>query len=586
MRRGLPSVVDKRARRGGYFAARRGVVVVLAGAVAAGMVTGCAGKNQVPSIGYGVDTVVASYNGGSTLGAESGAAAVFSRVLTGFFYTGPDGQPVADTDTGTAKEVPGDAQTIQYRLNPDGKYSDGTPTSCDDLVMAWAARSGRFTKAGPGGPIPIFDAASTAGYADIERVDCTPGSKDATVVFRPGRHYSAWKTLFNASELMPAHIVATAVQAPNVVVPLQSGDQATAERIADFWNNGWKLAPGKLDLNVLPSSGPYRIESFGDKDGLVLVKNEHWWGNPAKTPRIVVWDKNTDLKAKVAAKAVGVLDVGTGALGDGIPSGFSAENFPSRGVEQLVLSTGGVFGNVAARRAFALCVPRQALFDKLGHPGFKVDSGLGAGPLNSRTVPQDSLYYGAISGAADKYKNGDVAAATQASSGAGLQNQTIRIGYLRPDDRRAQTVAMIVDSCKAAGITVVDSGTPDFSAQQLTDGKVDAILGGTAAMPGPSGSLSATDAIAALHTGQGLNFNRYGNGRYDAIADQLAAEDNSTTVLNLLNEQENLLWSEMPSIPLFATPRTIAFGDGMRNGVASPTKAGAGWNMDRWVLER
>ncbi|MFF2551058.1 ABC transporter substrate-binding protein [Nocardia sp. NPDC058058] len=550
------------------------------------MVAGCAGKNQVPSIGYGVDTAVASYNGGSTLGANSGAAAVFSRVITGFFYTGPDGQPVADTDTGTAKEVPGEAQTIQYRLNPDGKYSDGAPTSCDDLVMAWAARSGRFTKAGPGGPVPMFDAASTAGYSDIERVDCQPGSKDATVVFRPGRHYTAWKTLFNASELMPAHVVATAVKVPNVVAPLQSGDQGVAERIADFWNNGWKLAPGKLDLTALPSSGPYRIESFSDKDGLVLVKNEKWWGNSARTPRIVVWDKNTDLKAKVDAKAVGVLDIGAGALGEAKLSGFSAENLPGRGVEQLVLSTGGVFQNVAARRAFALCVPRQALFDKLGHPGYKVDVGLGAGILNSRTVQQDSLYYPVISGPGDKYAKGDGGAAGQAMTSAGQANATIRIGYLRPDERRAQTVTMIADACKAGGITVVDAGTPDFSPQQLVDGKVDAILGGTAAMPGPSGSLTATDAIAALHTGQGLNFNRFGNGRYDAIADQLAAEDNSTTVLNLLNEQENLLWSEMPSIPLFASPRTIAFGDGLKDGIASPTRAGAGWNMDRWVLER
>lgn len=579
MRRGLRSVQQNKFRRG--------ATVAVAGVLAVGALTACGGKNQVPSIGYGVDTVVASYNGGSALGANSGAAAVFSRVITGFFYTGPDGQPVADTDTGTAKEVPGEAQTIQYRLNPDGVYSDGTPTSCDDLVMAWAARSGRFTKPGAGGPVPAFDAAGTAGYSDIERVDCQPGSKDATVVFRPGRHYTAWKTLFNASELMPAHVVATAVNVPNVVAALQNGEAGTVERIADFWNNGWTLTPGKVDLTVLPSSGPYRIESFSDKDGLVLVKNERWWGNAAKTPRIVVWDKNTDLKAKVDAKAVGVIDIGAGALGEVSLGGFSAASEPGRGVEQLVLSTGGILSNVNTRRALALCVPRQALFDKLGHPGFDTPTaGLGAGPLNSRTVQQDSLYYASVTGAADRYKSVDTAGATAALNSAGVQNPTVRIGYAKPDERRAQAVAMIADSCKAAGITVVDAGATNFSAAQLTEGKVDAVLGGTAAFPGPSGSLNATDAIAALRTAQGLNYGRFGNGRYDAIADQLAAEDNTTTVLNLLTEQENLLWSEMPSVPLFATPRTIAFGDGMRNGVAGPTRAGAGWNMDRWVLER
>ncbi|BEK96743.1 ABC transporter substrate-binding protein [Nocardia seriolae] len=562
---------------------RRTAVALVAGTLAAGALAGCSSKNQVPSIGYGVDAVIASYNGGSTLGANSGAAAVFSRVLTGFFYTGPDGQPVADTDTGTAKEVPGETQTIQYRLSPEGTYSDGIPTSCDDLVLTWAARSGRFTKAGPGGPVPLFDAASTDGYRDIERVDCQPGSKDATVVFRPGKHYMPWKSLFNAAELMPAHVVATQAKVANVVTPVQTGDQPTRERIADFWNNGWKLSPGKLDLTVLPSSGPYRIDSFGDKDGLVLVKNEKWWGNQPRTPRIVVWDRHSDLKSKVDDKSVGVLDVGAGSLGDVSLSGFHKQNLPGRGVEQLVLGTDGVFGSANARRAFALCVPRQALFDKFGHPEYDVKLGLGAGMLNSRTVQQDSVYYPSISGPGDKYKGGD---AVQAAASAGLANQTVRIGYVKPDVRRAAMIAAIADACKPAGITVIDAGAPDFTASQLTEGKVDAILGGTAGMPGPSGTLAATDAIASLRTGAGENFGRFGNGRYDAIADQLAADDNSAATLNLLTEQENLLWGEMPSIPLFAGPRTIGFGDGMENGIASPTRAGAGWNMDRWVLKR
>lgn len=564
----------------------RGAAVVAAGAVAAGALVGCAGKNQVPSIGYGVDAVVASYNGGSTLGANSGTAAVFSRVLTGFFYTGPDGQQVADTDTGTAKEVPGETQTIQYRLNPDGVWSDGTPTSCDDLVLAWSARGGRFTKPGPGGPVPLFDAASTLGYSDIERVECQPGSKDATVTFRPGRTYADWKTLFSAGELMPAHVAAQAANVPNAATALLSGDTAAAERIAEFWNTGWTLTPGKIDATLLPSSGPYRIESFTADDGLVLVKNEKWWGNAAKTPRIVVWPKNFDLKSKVADKEVGVLDIGAGSLGDADLSGFTVGNMPSRGAEQLVLSTGGVLTSPEARRALALCTPRQELYNQLGHPDFEVNSGLGAGPLDSRTLQQDSLYYSAVTGAADRYENPDVAAAKKALGAANLQNPTIRVGYSAPDERRARTIQLIAESCKAAGITVVDASAPDFTAAKLREGAVDAVLAGTAAAPGPSGSLPGVAAVAALHSGQGLDFGGFVNPRYDAIADQLAAERNSTVVLNLLTEQENLLWNEMPSIPLFATPRTIAFGDGMENGIANPTRAGAGWNMDRWVLKR
>ncbi|MET8654705.1 ABC transporter substrate-binding protein [Nocardia aurea] len=555
--------------------------VVGAGVLAVGSVVGCSGENQVSSIGYAIDVPITSYNGGSTAGVIGGAPAVFGRVLTGFFYTGPDGQQVADTDAGTAKEVPGESQTIQYRLNPDGVYSDGVPTSCDDLVLAWAARSGRFAQAGA----PMFDAANTAGYSEIERVECQPGSKDATVVFRPNQYFVPWRTLFAAGELVPAHVAARAANVANVVSALQTGDSGAVTRLAEFWNTGWTLG-ADADLSKFPSSGPYRIESFSAEDGVVLVANERWWGNKAETGRIVVFGKGADLKSKVDDKSVGVLDIGADSVRDLGTGGFSAKTVPGRGAEQLLLSNSGVFGSVAARRAFALCVPRQALFDELGKVDQAPTSGLGSGPLNSRTVQQDSLFYGPATGAADRYRTTDIPGATSGFASARVPAPTVRIGYLGPDDRRARTVAMIAEACKPAGVTVTDAGSADFTPSRLTEGSVDAVLGSTAVMPGPAGSLSGMTATSALRTDSGLNFGRFGNGRYDAITDQLAADDNSTVQLNLLTESENLLWSEMPSIPLFATPRTIGFADGLQNGVAGPSQGGSGWNMDRWVLKR
>lgn len=227
-------------------------------------------------------------------------------------------------------------------------------------------------------------------------------------------------------------------------------------------------------------------------------------------------------------------------------------------------------------------MPRQALFDKLGKAKDAPKTGLGTAPLNSRITQQDSLFYPAVIGAADKYRGGD----TTAAAASGGSNTTIRVGYVRPDERRTQTVQLIAEACKSAGINVVDAGSADFTPSQLTEGKVDAVLGSTASAPGPAGSQTGVAASSALRTGSGLNFGRYGNGRYDSITDQLAGDDNSTTTLNLRTEAENLLWADMPSIPLFVTPRTIAFGNGLQNGIAGPTQAGTGWNMDRWVLKR
>ncbi|NKY32744.1 peptide-binding protein [Nocardia speluncae] len=555
---------------------RRTIALLAATTAASGLMVGCSSEDQVPSIGYAVDTAVTSYNGGTAAGAAS-AQAVFGRVLTGFFYTGPDGQPVADTDTGTAKEVPGEAQTIQYRLNPRGVYSDGVPTSCDDLVFTWTARSGRF---------PGFESASTAGYEDIERVECQPGSKDGTVVFRPGKRYLPWRTLFGAGELMPAHVAAQAANVADIVAAVQNDDRPALDRLAQFWNTGWNLEPGDLDITQFPASGPYRVESYGLEDGLVLVANERWWGEAPATGRIVVYPKPADLAARIEDGSVAAVDIGAGSLPEVNLDAYSVQQLPSRGIEQLVLNTGGVFESTAARRAFALCVPRQALFDQLGRVTEAPEAGLGSGPSNSRTLQQDSMYYPVATGAAGPFAAGDPEGARAALADAGKDGMVVRIGYLAPDARRAQTVSMIADACKAAGITVEDASTPEFTPARLREGAVDAVLGGPGGAPGPAGSLDGIAAIGGLRSGSGLNIGQFRNGRFDSITDQLAAEDNSTTQLNLVTEAENLLWAQLPSVPLFATPRTIAFSGGLDNGIAGPTRAGSGWNMDQWVLQR
>jgi peptide/nickel transport system substrate-binding protein len=56
--------------------------------------------------------------------------------------------------------------------------------------------------------------------------------------------------------------------------------------------------------------------------------------------------------------------------------------------------------------------------------------------------------------------------------------------------------------------------------------------------------------------------------------------------MSLLGEAEAILWNEMPTIPLFDQPRTIAHSKGMHAVVPNPTRSGSGWNMDRWILLR
>ena len=160
--------------------------------------TGCSGS-AAAQIDYVVDGALVTYNTNTVGGAASAGAQAFARTLTGFGYHGPDGQVVADHDFGTVSVVGGSPLVLDYQIADNAVYSDGKPVTCDDLVLAWAAQSGRFAG---------FDAASQAGYVDITTIDCQPGQKKARVSFAPDRNVVDYNQLFTATSMMPSHVIA------------------------------------------------------------------------------------------------------------------------------------------------------------------------------------------------------------------------------------------------------------------------------------------------------------------------------------------------------------------------------------------
>jgi peptide/nickel transport system substrate-binding protein len=45
-----------------------------------------------------------------------------------------------------------------------------------------------------------------------------------------------------------------------------------------------------------------------------------------------------------------------------------------------------------------------------------------------------------------------------------------------------------------------------------------------------------------------------------------------------------VLWAELPTLPLYRQQRTLITSKKMYAVNSNPTRWGAGWNMDRWVL--
>jgi peptide/nickel transport system substrate-binding protein len=539
--------------------------VLVAAFALASTLSGCSGS-VASQIDYVVDGSLVSYNTNTVVGAASAGAQAFARTLTGFGYHGPDGQVVADRDFGTVSVVGGSPLVLDYQIADNAVYSDGKPVTCDDLVLTWAAQSGRF---------PDFDAATQAGYIDIANIECIPGQKKARVSFVPDRGVVDYNQLFAATSMMPSHVIADQLNV-DVTAALLSNNTQVVQQIAKLWNTTWDLKPGLKpdDLRKrFPSSGPYKVESVLDGGAVVLVANDRWWGPKALTKRITVWPQGPDIQDRVNNRSVDVVDVAAGSSGAlAPPDNYERTESPSDGIEQLIFAPQGPLAQTKARRAFALCTPRDTIAHDAGVP-----------IANSRLQPatDDAIAAGEGAAEAGPFGKADPAAARDALGGV---PQTVRIGYQGPNARLAVTVGVITKSCASAGITVANVTLDSSGSRALRDGKIDVLLASTGGATGSGSTGSSAMDAYDLHTGNGNNLSGYSNPQVDGAIGALAVSADPAERVRLLAQAAPLLWGDMPTLPLYRQQRTLVVSKKMYAVSRNPTRWGVGWNMDRWAL--
>lgn len=537
------------------------VLTMLAPAALSGCAPSAAGQ-----VNYAVDGLLNSYNSNTVGGAASAGPQAFARALTGFSLHGPDGQALADNDFGTVTVAGREPLVLDYQIADDAVYSDGKPVTCDDMVLTWAAQSGRF---------PGFNAASKAGYLDIAGIECQAGQKKARVNFLPTRAVADYNQLFTATSLMPSHAIADELGI-DVTAALQSGDLGAVGRIADAWNTIWNLRPDmKGDaLARFPSSGPYKIDSVNADGAVALVANDRWWGTKPVTKRITVWPRGIDVQDRINDGTFHVVDLATGSSGTlTTPDNYQRSEIPSAGVEQLIFAPQGPLAAPEARRAVASCVPRDVIAGNAGVP-----------IVNTRLNPaRDDAYSALESGPlSDQYNLANPDTAREALNSESL---TVRLGYQSPNPRLASTVAAITQACAPAGITVVDVNAESVGPQALRDGQLDALLASTGGASGSGSTGSSAMDAYTLHTGNGNNLPGYSNPQIDGIIAGLAVTTDPKEQARLIGDAAPMLWTDMPTLPLYRQQRTLISVKQMFAVQANPTKWGAGWNMDRWRLE-
>jgi peptide/nickel transport system substrate-binding protein len=429
-------------------------------------------------------------------------------------------------------------------IRDDATWSDGTPITADDFRFMWEAQSDPEGDAAPAG---------TQGYEEIESIEDADDGKTVTITY--SRPYADWDALFDY--IYPRHYFE------------EEGD---GDPLAAF-GGGFPLE--SLPSLPMVSGGPFQLTEYSPGSSMILERNDEYWAEPAGPDRIIgvfltdaaqypqaiendefdvgYPQAQLDLVQQLEQLQAVSTEIGFGTFWEHID--FNLEN------EQLAVPE--------VRQAIALAVDREDIVETITRQ-FSDEAQV----LNNRIYFPDQDDYVDNSG---EYGQADPDRARQMLEELGCDDGdiSVRLVWRDPNPRRQQTAEIIQDQLSQVGIDVRLDPQDDFLF--LEEGNFDIALfgwtGGT--------SLGANTSLYA--TGQGQNLANYSNEQVDELLADAEVELDEAERADLYNEVDEILWEDLPTIPLFQNPDVLTWQDA---AVAGPSYNGFGgptWNMAGWT---
>jgi peptide/nickel transport system substrate-binding protein len=535
------------------------------------------------TLSYAHEQEFISYNNNTASQTTVANSVVLNQVLRGFWYSGPAGDVVPDTEFGTYKRISSSPLTVRYTFNPKAKWSDGNPIDCDDAVLAWAANSGRWPtgKRDPetGAKLTAFSSVRPGAWANVEAPECADGDRAFTITY--DTVYADWTSLFGAGTIMPAHIVEKESGVRDLIAAVKADKTKTMIKVGDIYDSLWVVRSGQYKTEISPSAGPYQVSEWKAGQSITLKSNPQWWGRPPKAATVVIRFIAQD-------QQVDALKAGTVQVIDPQPTTELMAQLKEDGAqmkvtthdsftwEHLDFNFDGRFKSKELRQAFAKCVPRQQIVDNLIKP-----QNPEAEVLQSRfELPFQPGYSELTDLGGQDYNAVDIAGAKKILQAQGKVGMKVRIAYATPNPRRKAEVALIRDLCDQAGFKVVDGGTNAFFGGALDRGDFDvAIFAWT-------GSPLLTQGYATYLTNGAQNNGGYSNPRVDQLLKQLYSELDPANQRRLLTELETTLWSDLATMPLFAFPALVATAANVEGVNYNPSASGVTYNVNDWTLKQ
>jgi len=187
--------------------------------------------------------------------------------------------------------VQDDQRTIYMRLDPDARFSDGTPITSDDYVATWnTMRSEHILD-------PFYNNYAAQYYESVDRIDDhTLRIVGTRPSWRPLSDYGGlWPTPAHANTLDADWVSRTQNQpqiavGPYVVASTARGESVTFERQDDWWGDGKHYFQGmynfdRIHLRVIPAERSLDYLRRGEVD-LIVENTARTWNEEYTFPAV------------------------------------------------------------------------------------------------------------------------------------------------------------------------------------------------------------------------------------------------------------------------------------------------------------
>jgi glutathione transport system substrate-binding protein len=505
------------------------------------------------TIVFGADQELTGFNINASKNNGLAAAVIIRNVWPAAYTARPDFTLQPYVLDGPAKVTSTSPFVVEWKIRADANWDDGTPVSADDFEYMWENCNGKQKDA---------DCASTTGYdliTKFEKVD----TKTVRATFESA--FADYEGLFG--QFLPSHIAKAR----------GGGFKA--------WNDGFQDDAGA-------SSGPFKLERWDKGSSLTLVRNDKFWGKKPHLDKIIYRFlpesssqpdalRNGEVNLIYPQPQLDQVNVVKGFSGVKSSIGFGPT------FEHLTLNFKNTFLAIPeVRQAIATGLDRAAIVDTLMKPFSDK-----ASQLDNRVLVSTQKGYQAHG---SEYARADVKKAQSLLEKAGFAKGKsgfyekegkplqLRLSTTAGNKLREQQGVLIQAQMKTLGIDIrIDnSDSKTLFGTRLPKGDFDIANFAWVGTPFP-----ASGANQIYKSGSDSNYGKYANSSVDSLMTKALAEADFDKRTALLNEADDMMWKDLPNIPLYQKPTFLAFSDKYANIEDNTTTETPFWNVEEWGIK-